>query len=76
MLYLVKRKKVAEHIKEFFAMKSLNKCFSISLCNVSLISNVMIHNRVVIPTNGCYQLMNCYKVFPTNETIGSFIKAT
>ena len=39
MLYLVKPKKVAEHIKEFFAMKSLNKGFSTSLCNVSLISH-------------------------------------
>ena len=25
MLYLVKQKKVAEHIKEFFAMKSLHE---------------------------------------------------
>ena len=39
MLYLVKQKKVAEHIKEFFAMKSLNKGFSASLCNVLLISH-------------------------------------
>ena len=39
MLYLVKQKKVAEHIKKFFAMKSLNKGFSTSLCNVSLISH-------------------------------------
>ena len=39
MLYLVKQKKVAEHIKEFLAMKSLNKGFSASLCNVSLISH-------------------------------------
>ena len=39
MLYLVKQKKVAEHIKEFLAMKSLNKGFSASLCNVLLISH-------------------------------------
>ena len=39
MLYLAKKKKVAEHIKEFFAMKSLNKGFSTSLRSVSLISH-------------------------------------
>ena len=39
MLYLFKQKKVAEHIKEFFSMKSLNKGFITSLCNVSLISH-------------------------------------
>ena len=39
MLHLVEQKKIAEHIKEFFAMKSLNKGFSTSLCNVWLISH-------------------------------------
>ena len=34
ILYLVKQKNVVEHIKEFFAIKSLNKSFSTSLCNV------------------------------------------
>ena len=34
ILYLEKQKNVAEHIKEFFAIKSLNNGFSTSLCNV------------------------------------------
>ena len=59
MLHLVEQKKIAEHIKEFFAMKSLNKGFSASLCNVLPIKSLiyfMVNNRVVIPTNGSYHV--------------------